>query len=135
MNNEAGPSAASSLPSRTATSKVRVSPESLGILSSTTASSTDWPSLLNTEMVALGGSPAKLSLPSPHCLMNSDVLKRGAPGIEHRQRRNHLVFRRLGCSDRLGTGADIASSASDGLVKCSAPATAISAPIWVEDGA
>src|SRR4029077_16240188 len=70
---EAGPSALVRLPSSTATSNVRSWPSSLGFFRTTTASSIADPSLFNTDIVALGGSLAKLSLPSSHCLMNSEV--------------------------------------------------------------
>src|SRR4051812_37921345 len=60
MNTEAGPSASPRLPSSTATSKVRRSPVSLGLRRVTTASVTFEPSLAKAEIVALGGSLAKL---------------------------------------------------------------------------
>src|SRR5882762_10180287 len=58
MKIEAGPSASASLPSSTATSKVSLSPSSLGAVSTATMSDTLEPSFWNTETVALGGSLA-----------------------------------------------------------------------------
>ena len=44
-----------------------------GLFRTTTASSIAEPSLFSTDIVALGGSLAKLSFPSSHCLMKSAV--------------------------------------------------------------
>src|SRR4051794_20370791 len=73
MKSEAGPSALERLPSRTVTSNVNCLPSNFGVLSTTTASSIAEPSLFSTDIVAFGGSLAKLSFPSSHCLMNSLV--------------------------------------------------------------
>ena len=74
MKRAAGPLPPLRLPSRTATSKVRLPPSSFGFIKVTTASSTFEPSPPRTEMVALGGSLMKLSLPSSHCMMNCSVV-------------------------------------------------------------
>src|ERR1700722_66374 len=68
MNSEAGPVAFDSPPSSTVPSKVSLSPSSFGDFRVTTASSTVSPSALSTDIVAFGGSLAKLSLPSSHSL-------------------------------------------------------------------
>ena len=49
----------------------QIAPSSFGLFRTTTASSMADPSLFSTDMVAFGGSLAKLSLPSSHCLMKS----------------------------------------------------------------
>src|SRR5215212_8957446 len=74
MNRAAGPEAPFKLPSRTATSKVRVPSASWGDLSVTTASLTLDPSPPSIDTVALGGSAAKLFLSASHCLMNCSVV-------------------------------------------------------------
>src|SRR5688500_1385572 len=60
MKTEAGPSELAMLPSSTWTSKVSLSPSSLGDFRTATISATPEPSFWNTETVALGGSLAKL---------------------------------------------------------------------------
>jgi hypothetical protein len=73
MKREAGPVAFDKLPSSNDTSKVSLSPSSFGDFRTTTASSTESPSALSTDNVALGGSLEKLSLPSSHSLRKSLV--------------------------------------------------------------
>src|SRR4029079_10008669 len=73
INSEAGPVAFAKSPSRTDTSQVNGPPSSFGLFKTTQGYVTDVPSLLITDMVALGGSVAKLLLPTSHCLMNSEV--------------------------------------------------------------
>jgi hypothetical protein len=87
MNNAAGPVAAVRLPSRTATSKTRLSPSSLAVFRVTTASLTLAPPP-STETVALGGSWAKLPVPV-HSPTRSAVGRSDGPVCEDNGIRRH----------------------------------------------